>query len=155
MLSSEFLDVFQNFPNIKEVYLGCYSSDKLPKKIQINQFCIVNTDISTGTGIHWYIVLRYSKRILEVFDSLGIDQGRKEFLQKNFELGGIKEIVFNTTRFQRNDSDTCGKFVLYFVINRLYNLDHSFHDLLEELFNQNLDKNEDIVKKFYEEIISV
>jgi len=155
MLSSQFLEVFENFPNIQKVYLGCYSSDKLPKKIRINHFCIVNTDISAGSGIHWYIVVRYSKKILEVFDSLGINEDKKQFLQRNFQLDGIEEIIFNTTRFQRNDTDTCGKFVLYFVINRLYNLDHSFHDMLEELFNQDLDKNEENVSKFYEEIIAV
>jgi len=152
MLSSEFVDIFEGYSNLKEVFLGCFSADKIPKKIQVNHFCVVNTDVSTGNGIHWYIVVRYSKKILEVFDSLGIDENKKEFLQQNFQLKGIREIVYNTTRFQRNDSDTCGKFALYFIINRLYNLDYSFNEVLEELFNENLDENEETVKKFYEEV---
>jgi len=139
-------------PNIKEVYAGCYSADTIPKKLPITNFAIVNTDISTNYGQHWYIALRYSASILEVFDSLGIDSQKKSFLEKSFHLKGIKKIIFNTTQFQKDDSDTCGKFVLYFIVNRLYNLDHSFETFLEEIFVQNQDENEKLVKKFYNEL---
>jgi len=152
MFSTEFGSTFESFPSIKTVFIGCFSADKIPKKIKPNTFVVLNTDISTGGGIHWYVVYRYSTAILEVFDSLGIDEKKKDFLEQHLKIRGVKEIEFNTTVFQKNDTDSCGKFVVYFIINRLFNLDHSFRNILEELFVENLDTNEKLVESFYEEI---
>jgi len=152
MLSTEFFKIFESFPNFKASFLGCFSADNLPKKIKTNCFCIINTDISTGAGIHWYVIFRYSYRTLELFDSLGVDESKKDFIKQNLKISGVKEVEYNSTQFQKNDTDTCGHFVIYFIVNRLYNLDHSFHDLLEEIFNKNLDINEEEVKNFYKDI---
>jgi len=152
MLSSELSTIILDVDSIKSHFLGCYSSDNLPKAIKKNQFAIVNTDISTGIGKHWYAIFKYSNCLLEVFDSLGIDHDKKKFLQQNFSRG-TKEIEFNKTQFQKSDTNSCGKFVLYFIFNRLFNLDHCFEDLLEEIFCPDLDENEKKVEEFYIDII--
>ena len=126
MLSSEFSKIFHLFPNIECEYLGHFSADTIPLKLKVNQFAIINTDTSFGKGKHWYCFLKYSSSSLEVFDSLGVNKQKKEFLSQNLRLSGIKDLEINTTQFQRDDTDSCGKYVIYFLINRLYNLDHSY-----------------------------
>jgi len=154
MISTEFAEIFELFPNIKQLYLGAYSADTLPSQIKTSHFIVANTDLSSNVGKHWYIIYRYSSSILEVFDSLGIDSDKKNFLESNLKLSGVKKVIYNTTQFQTNQSDTCGKFVIYFIINRLFNLDHSFKNLLEEIFSPNQDQNEFNVRTFYNEILN-
>jgi len=151
MFSSEFRKIFDSYPHIQNLYLGNFSADRLPKKLQTNQFAIINTAISPQVG-HWYCLFKYLPSSLEVFDSLGIDNSKKQFILDNFKFRGIREVEFNTTQFQKNDSDTCGKFVLYFIINRLYNLDHSFKDILNEIFENDQNLNETKVENFYQKI---
>jgi len=153
MISAEFSQIFESFPSIEKIYLGSFPRDRVPKNIKQNHFAIVNTDVSSGSGLHWFCVFRYSSTILEVFDSLGIDDVKKNVLQKSFQIRGIHEIEFNLTQFQSNDSDSCGKFVLYFIVNRLHNLDHSFKDILNEIFEPNLSENEKKVEKFYLDVL--
>ena len=61
-----------------------------------------------------------------------------------------KKIVFNESAFQDSESDTCGKFALYFAIERMHNLDLSFEEILHDLFEINISHNEEKVKKFCE-----
>jgi len=152
MMSTEFSQIFESFPSIGKIYIGTFPRDKLPKQIKTNHFAIVNTDVSSGNGVHWFCIFRYSTSTLEVFDSLGIDNEKKGLLH-SFNYGNLREVEFNATQFQSNDSDSCGKFVLYFLINRLHNLDHSFKDLLNEIFEPNLEENEKKVEKFYRNVL--
>lgn len=77
---------------------------------------------------------------------------KKSFLKNNLQIQGVKEIEFNITQFQKNDTNTCGKFALYFIINRLFNMDYCFSDFLEEIFEEDLNKNEEKVNEFYNEL---
>ncbi len=49
---------------------------------------------------------------------------------------------------QCNDSELCGKFVLYFLIFRYFNLDGEYEDILNELFTLDCKTNEARVEKF-------
>lgn len=149
MLSNEFEEIFRHYPNINAVYIGTFSADRLPRRLKNCQFAIINTDLSTNEGIHWYVALRYNSKLLEVFDSLSIDNEKKVFLKNNLKLPGVQEIEFNTTQFQKNDSVSCGKHCIYFIINRLYNMDHSFKRLLSEIYSDDLSENERRVEEFY------
>ena len=74
---------------------------------------------------------------------------KKNNLQLYCKFRGIKEIEFNETQFQSDFSDTCGLFTIYFIIERMFNLDLSFEELLFEIFDtENLDENEMKVKEF-------
>lgn len=154
MLSSEIGNIFKSFPQINKLFLGCFSADTLPQLLRVNHFCIANTDHSTGLGKHWYIIFRPSNTTIEVFDSLGIDEHKKTFLESNLKIKNVQKIVFNLTQFQLEISETCGNFAVYFIVNRLHNLDHSFKSLLEEIFDENKDKNEELVKKFFQDILT-
>ena len=78
-----------------------------------------------------------------------MDAGKKELLQKYCRFS-TKKLLFNEDAFQDINSDTCGKFVLYFGIERMHNLDLTFEEILEDLFEIDQLKNEEKVKQFYE-----
>jgi hypothetical protein len=153
MQGFEFKEYLDKLPNLKKYYRGIFSIDTLPKILKLRQFIICNTDISTGTGLHWFCLIRTSKTTIECFDSLGISISKKSVLEKYCHFRGVRELEFNETSFQSIDSDSCGLFSLYFIIHRIHNLDMSFHKLLEEIFeDENKEINENLVLEFCEKI---
>ena len=148
MISPEIISFFDTYPNLKKYFLGTFSIDTVPKTIPINHFLICNTDTRAGPGIHWFAIFRFSKQELECFDSLGISEEKRELLTSlNFK--GVSNLVVNVTQVQPNESISCGEFALYFLYERLHNLDFSFHELVNELFVDNLTANEEEVKSFF------
>ena len=148
MESPEFSEKLSNFPEIKKYFEGIFSADNLPKKIKKNCFIICNTDVSTGPGKHWYCIVKLSSTILQCFDSLGIDNTKKNFIVSNLKQKGIEQIKFNVTQVQSSESDTCGLFVLYFLIQRYHNKDLSFNELMNEIFVLSQTENEKLVNNF-------
>ena len=148
MLSNQFAEKFQKFSNLKNQLQGVYSADTLPREIKKDKFIICNTDVSSGEGKHWYCVLKLENNVLECFDSLGITREKKLFLENNFRQRYIKKIKFNVTQVQSSTSDTCGLFVLYFIIQRFHNKDENFTDLVNEIFVESHSQNEKVVLEF-------
>lgn len=149
MQGFEFSNYFESFKFLKKHYDGVFAINTLKKSLKLRHFCICNTDQNTGSGIHWFCFVRTSKSKIECFDSLGICSDKKEILQTYCHFRGIHEIEFNETAFQTKDSNTCGLFTIYFVIQRMHNLDLSFDDLLEQIFDpENLEENENNVLQF-------
>ena len=154
MQGSELNTCLENFPILKKHYLGIFAINTLPKFIKFRQFLICNTDRSSGPGKHWFAFLRNSKSTIECFDSLGVNTDKKINLQRYCNFRGVSEVEFNETIFQSNDSNTCGLFTLYYVIERMHNLDLSFQELLEDIFDdKNHELNEQKVLKFYSNVI--
>ena len=148
MLSFEFEEKLSHFPNLKKHFVGVFSADTIPSKIKLKSFLVCNTDIQQGSGKHWYCIVKINATTLECFDSLGIDNEKKIFLKSSLHHKNIKKIKFNVTPVQSSISDTCGLFVLYFIINRYHNQDLSFTELVNEIFVKNIEHNENVVKKF-------
>ena len=147
MLGIQLNEFFESLPNFKRFFLGVYSIDTCPKKIPLNHFLICNTDLSSGSGLHWFALFRFSRQDIECFDSLGVNEHKLEVL-KSLNFKGVSNIIFNVTQVQANESASCGQFCLYFLFERLHNLDFSFHELMNELFVTDLNKNEEEVQKF-------
>jgi hypothetical protein len=58
-------------------------------------------------------------------------------------------IFYNETQFQSQNSTKCGKYVIYFLIERHFNIKMSLTDLLEDIFvTDDLNKNDKIVANF-------
>lgn len=146
MLASEFDIVLEHYPFLKQKFSGCFSSDNIPKSLKLGHFIICNTDSSFGEGKHWYCFSRIVKEEIECFDSLGIT-GEKYLFLKNCSFGGVKKLIFNKTAFQKDDSTSCGKFVIYYIFERFFNQDIDFHTLLEEIFVKDLNINEQRVER--------
>lgn len=147
MKSSELSACIKQFPSLHLFFNGIYAKDNIPKKLKNYNFIIVNTDRKDGPGIHWYCLLKINDCI-ECFDSLGIDQEKKFFLFSLPLMDTASECEINSTPLQSSNSSSCGEFVLYFLINRYHNLDISYNELLNDLFDVSSEINETNVKKF-------
>ena len=146
-------EYFNSFPNLTKHYKGIFAIDTLPRIIKLRQFLICNTDLSSGSGAHWFCLLRTSKNTLECFDSLGITDDKKKNLELYCHVKGVKDIEFNETPFQLEHSDSCGLYCVYYIIKRMYNLDLDFEHLLEEIFDdKNKEENELVVKQFCDSV---
>lgn len=146
MLATELINIIQN-NFFKKFFNGIFSADNLPTKLKNNHFIIVNTDVHSGPGKHWYAVVRRDDTI-ECFDSIGVTEEQKQFLSSHFNFKGISHLTFNTSQLQPLSSTLCGQYALYFLFERYHNFDWDFDDLLNEMFSENLDKNAQVVSKF-------
>ena len=70
-------------------------------------------------------------------------------------MKGIKTIKYNETSFQSDNSESCGLFVIYFIWQRMFNLDLSFDQILEESFSADNGLNELKVKEFCQNLEEV
>ena len=84
--------------------------------------------------------------IFEWSYSLGICK-KKEKLLKTY-LPNNFQVTFNVSRFQRLDTNSCGSFVLFFIIQRTLNLDTPYLELINSIFSADPTKNEKKIKKF-------
>ena len=64
-----------------------------------------------------------------------------------------KILKFNESQIQPSTSTWCGQFAIFFLFERLHNLDFKYHDLVNLLFTDNLDHNQKKVESFFEEIL--
>ena len=151
MEGSEFQQYFNHFPYLKNYFIGTFAIDTVPKSLKNNEFLIFNSETSDKKGQHWLCLYKEQKRLL-CFDSIGIDVSKKALLENYCKIRGITEIMYNETQFQLSTTDTCGKFVIYFLIQKSYNKDLNFNDLLEDIFVNQPSKNELLFQKFFEKI---
>lgn len=129
-------------------FMGVCSIDTMPKCLKKRHFFICNLDINSSIGSHWICILRNDKNQLELFDSLGVTEIKLEWFLKHCNIKKPNELLYNTSQIQSLYSNSCGKFVLYFIIKRLFNLDCSFENLLNHIFESTEDNNEIIVSQF-------
>jgi hypothetical protein len=152
MQGSEFNDYINHFPLFKNHFKGVFAIDTLPKRLGFRKFLICNTDLHTGEGKHWISFFQTEKTTIEVFDSLGIDHSKKELLKTHCKFNN--QLIFNLTPFQDSESSSCGLFALYFCIERMFNLDLDFDDILEMIFVTDTKQNEKVVSEFKNEILN-
>lgn len=152
MNGAELQGFVSNISSVKSFFLGIFSINTLPKIFPSKHFLICNYDLNSSPGTHWFCLLKSSDQCLECFDSLGLNIEKKNLLQKYCRSWKVSSLKYNETAVQNQLTSTCGKFVLYFAIHRMHNLDLSFSTLLNEIFEQNTIKNEELVYKFLKEI---
>jgi hypothetical protein len=152
MQSSEFEIYFKHFPYLNERFSGVFSIDTVPKKLKNRHFCIVNTDVASENGSHWFAIICHNKSLYELFDSLSINS-EKETKLKKFLKFNTNFLEVNETQFQLNESILCGNFCVYYLIQRMYNLDLDYCDFLCETFDSDLSKNELLVTKFCADVL--
>jgi len=146
MLANELIAKLQK-TFYKNNFAGIYASDKIPKTIKNKHFIILNTDPSSQPGRHWYAIVRINN-VLECFDSLGNSNDQKLLITNRLNIKGVSFIQFNITQLQPTSSILCGQFVLYYLFERYHNLDLDFDELLNEIFTDDLQKNEETVLNF-------
>jgi hypothetical protein len=99
--------------------------DKFAPLLRNEEAFIINTDLSSGNGIHW-VVLYPRGNICYIIDSLGQDNDRPndDILYETIEDAGLKA-KFYPHSFQFLDNSMCGFFAMYVckLINKNKNAD--------------------------------
>lgn len=151
MQGQEIFEKLNNFVSVKEFCKGVVSIDKIPK-LKIKEFVIVNTEPASQPGQHWFCLLKYKQNVYEIFDSLGITEEKETIIKSFIKIKNAK-FYFNVTQLQSLETNTCGLFVLYFIVNRLFNFDLKFNFFLNEYFLDNVNTNEQLIEEFSTEFL--
>ena len=152
---------------MRDVYIGTFSCDRLPDEKQIARpFALVaNTDVHDKPGTHWVAFYCGTKEMpIEYFDSFGGEPKNpffKQFISEN-------DVTFSTRRVQHLLSTACGQHCIYFLKNRIkmsytgvmktysYN-NYMYNDRIAEIFckdNYSFKLSKKYKHKFIEEQIS-
>lgn len=150
MNGQQLIDIINSSNSAKTYFKGIFSINTLPKKLTIPSFIICNFDLDKNPGSHWFCLFKTCKTNLECFDSLGLNEQKQNLLGQYCSIQNTNSLIYNKTPVQSSLTSTCGKFALYFAFHRLHNLDLSFTELLNEIFNDNIDNNELEVIKFFD-----
>lgn len=151
MQASELDNIVKKFPSISKNFVGVFSINTIPKFIKKNHFFICNTEPNTEPGQHWFTILKTEAKKFEYFDSLGVTSEKVETFKSIKLFRPHSLIKYNETPFQMSTSLSCGLFVLYFIVQRMHNLDLGFSTFLDEIFETDCEKNENLVKIFAEQ----
>ena len=140
--------MLNDFDCLKGTIIQITAVNTLPQVItnSFPQIFIVNSDPYPNSGKHWVCVIFYSSSKSEYFDSLGkppdfYGRNLQSFIDRN-----SRKCTFILKRLQATSSDTCGLYVIFFVLMRL-----CFHVSLQNLydmFDRNFEQNDDFVKMY-------
>lgn len=145
MEGTEFINFFAKIPVMLPYFKGVFSIDLMPKNLKNKHFFITNLSPHNLPGTHWIAVLCLHNN-LEIFCSLG---NTWDLIFPHLKFKKKFTIYYNETAFQSETSTKCGKYVIYFLIERHFNINMSLRDLLEDLFvTDDLNKNDAIVDNF-------
>ena len=144
MKGIEIKQKIERFPILKLHFKGIFAIDTIPR-LNITNFVIVNTSHSGTKGLHWIVVYLSPFRILEVFDSSGI---HFEVISSALKRHNPYNIIHNILPYQKLGTKNCGIFCIYFILNRILNLEVNFYDLLDKIFSSNLELNDGKIKDF-------
>lgn len=147
MQGSELREFVSKFPSLNSHFMGVFSINTLPKTLENRTFLFCNTARANEPGKHW-ICLTNINNNPEFFDSLGVDKEKLVLIKNHWKIKNLDSLKFNCSAVQSKNSISCGPFVLYFAVERLHNLDLGFNTLLNEIFTDNLDMNEQRAKNF-------
>ena len=97
----------------QKYFKGVLSFDELElKKKVLSGLYIINTDVSTGKGLHW--VCLFIGKVYEYFDSLG--QKPEEVM--NFMSKQNKPYIYSSKRIQGYGTNVCGDYCIMFSYYR-------------------------------------
>jgi hypothetical protein len=145
-------------------FLGCFAADQLPTNLSANQgggegrkfqpVCfIANTDISKDVGSHWVVFILPRVGELEYFCPLGISYHHWPLFY-NYIKNVVKpdKVLFNLSRVQSLNSETCGQLCIEFLIKR--DNGQSFVNILNK-FSKNTMSNDIEAIHFVSKLIKI
>ena len=146
-LNTEELNDFLIKKKLLKRFGGIFPIDKIPLKILVNQYLIINTDPSYLPGKHWVVLFSPLNSLPEFFDSMGkcpssYSYAMVDYLIRNSGRG----FVGNNVRLQKEESASCGLFCLYYIYYRMRG--YCFEEIVKR-FSRNEEQNECEVVKFY------
>jgi len=149
MQTSDFKVFIDQFPCLKDHFLGVYSLDTIPKRMKTKTCLIFNDQKAEMPGRHWLGLVHTKSNEYQIFDSYGV----KIDLIKPYLKFKNPKFLYNTGTFQSSETSTCGLYALYFCINILLNSNcNDFSDLLSSIFSINVSENEALVFDFFKNL---
>lgn len=127
-------------------FVGCFSQDNLPTKLNLPATIIINTAKRSSKGRHW-IAIRIQKNSSLYFDTFGVhpvEDNIKTFLQRF-----SKKILYSVVCIQDINSFYCG-FYCFAFIKMVKNV-KSFKTFLDFFYPFASKKNDKIVKTILEQ----
>lgn len=134
---SNLIDPFQR----QNIFKGVFPCDALPKRFSLPAAFVVNLSTHDSKGSHWIAIYIERSRAAEYFDSFGLPPTQKHiqyFLQVN-----SKCVKYNKKQIQHIVSNKCGKYVIVFVLCKMYGKD--VNEIFEK-FSLNLIVNDIIIE---------
>ena len=140
MWSPEIEDMLQTSRN----FLGCFPIDELPSfPKRMPASLIVNTDISTGPGVHW-LALALEEDKCYYFDSFGLPILEEPLL--NYLKPHYHKVTYSDVCIQHKESNNCGGFCILFIKN--VNSKSSYKKFLSNFHHLDIEENDIIVSQW-------
>jgi hypothetical protein len=127
------------------IYKGAYFKDNIPAHLGESFAIIINLSLSNQLGTHWVSIIKYPNA-LYYFDSLGKDPMSDKYLNKFLSFQNVS-FFFNISQIQSSNSTVCGIYCTVFLT--LVKDLNSYKEYLS-LFNNNLNRNDVVVCKLFE-----
>ncbi len=117
MNGQEIANVMWRDPRAKDVFLGVYPRDRLPRTLpSFPSAVICNTDRHDEEGEHWTAIYIDETGRGDFFDPYGIPPLYKTFV--NFLDKHCVSWQYNKTRLQGLTSAVCGQYCIFFLLHR-------------------------------------
>ena len=127
-------------PSTKHAFQGVFPLDQLPKSIRHHPcFIVINTQSHNLPGEHWLAVYISIEKRGEIFDSLALPVSN--YLRRWMNSHALKGWISSQKVLQDWKSNSCGAFVIYYVLHRL--------NRKEMPFTYCKTMNDVLVKSFY------
>lgn len=133
----------------KNVFVGVFPCDCLPRKVRLPAAFIINSSPKKSLKGHWLGLYIGENGTAEYFDSFGFPPKQKEIQQ--FIRLHAKRLVFNNKQIQHLSSVKCGKFVIVFMIVKLFK--KPFKQLIQK-FSSNLMVNDILIENIFNYFMS-
>lgn len=128
MYTNQLIDVLQQDDCIKSTFRGVYSSDTVPDFENQKQLAFIcNTKPSWSEGEHWCSVFRDNQGRDYFFDSFGRTPTEisKDFAN-SLRRKSFKNLICNPIQIQCISTESCGLFVIFFILCVCHGLDLKF-----------------------------
>lgn len=114
------LDIYKFIEPFKRsnIFKRVFPSDCLPSKFSLPAAFVINLAEHTSRGTHWVALYIQKNGYAEYFDSLGFPPTEKNiilFIRKHCKL-----VEHNEKQIQHISSNKCGKFVITFILSKMY-----------------------------------
>ena len=106
--------IMQKHNFTRQIYLGTFAIDQLPKEVRYPSCLIVNNQKSNQPGEHWVAIYFGKRKQAEFFDSFG-NSPKTIGLDKFIKLHS-KTMTFNKVKLQSNFSLFCGYYCVLYLI---------------------------------------
>ena len=128
--------LLQRDPYTRDVFVGVYALDRLPRRIKQHPSAYVcNTHPHTEDGEHWVVIYVDESGQGEYFDSYGLPPLHKRFL--NFLNAHCTSWTFNDKQLQGLTSHVCGHYCVFYLLQRcrgqsMNTIVHMFGKIVED-----------------------